>query len=715
MRRNKKLLGVFLIIIALIIMQLPKSEADAATSASDFEIEGTVLVKYTGTSQNVKVPDTVDTIGEAAFEDNLKIQKVTLPSSVKRIEAYAFWGCDNLETVSLGKGLTSVDDYAFANCKGLKTMTIPGNVRSIGIGAFTDCVNLTDITIPVEVTSIHETAFDGCAHVVIHCQTGSYAEKYAQSFYERQKEMPEYEDVAKYQPDSVETVTPTPEPDSGNADGQVTDTTGNVIGSTTVVANQAVVFIDSTSPQVVLSGLGADNPSDPESADLENTGNIPMTVTSAYPKYTIVNGRIIADQAYYRSEKLANVSLPSGIEEIGEFAYARSSVSQITIPEGVSHIGYGAFYHCDNLNSVSLPATLTCVEPKAFVHSAWVENFLSGAFGESNFLISGNTLVAYRGNDSQVTIPEGVALIAGEAFQNHDEIEGLTLPQSLKVIGEGAFENCGKLSSVEFGENIEDIKDRAFAGCSLEAVTLPASLKTLGIGAFDGETMVTYSGAEPEKTHELSAERLSNEAYRNPPEDGSPAGVTVLGYSGISARLEGATKNYVLTVLDDFDASKLKEAFLSSMGTEFPQDGLILELILTDNSDINITKLGKQQLIVMIPLPESYAESNVNVVTCDRNGQLESVRTQRVSADGKDYVQITTSHLSPFGIYADGTVLDSASVVEDTTFLTSMAQPTEEGEAEGQSFFAGIRYQWILGGGLLILGILCIFRRTKYI
>lgn len=708
MRKNKKLLGVFLIILALIIMQLPKSEADAATSASDFKIEGTVLVRYTGTSQNVTVPDTVDTIGEDAFEDNLKIQKVTLPASVKKIEAYAFWGCDNLETVFLGKGLTCVDDYAFANCKGLKTMTIPDNIRSIGIGAFMDCVNLTDITIPVEVTDIHETAFDGCAHVIIHSQTGSYADKYAQSLYERQKEMPEYEDVADYQPDGADTVTPTPEPDNSGA--QSTDIVGNVIGSTKVVANQAVVFIDSASPSVISGGSEGDAPS-----DSVNAANILMSEESTYPKYTIVDGRLIADQAYYRSTKPANLSIPAGIEEIGEFAYARSSVTQLVIPEGVKSIGYGAFYHCDNLNSVSLPATLICVEPKAFVYSAWVENFLDGTTGDGDFLISGNTLVAYRGNGSAVAIPEGVYLIAGEAFMGHDEIESLILPDSLKVVGEGAFEGCERLSSVEFGGNIEAIKDRAFAFCDLVSVTLPASLKTLGLGAFDEETSVTYAGAEPEITHEISAERLSNEGYRNPSDDGSPAGVTVLGYSGVSARLEGAARNYVLTVSGDSDASEFKEAYLKSTGTEFPQDGLTLEMTLTDNSDINITKLGKQRLIVTIPLPESYSENNVKVVTCDRNGQLESVKAQRVKMDGNDCVRISTSHLSFFGVYSDGTALDSDSVVEETTVLTSMAGPEGENATEDWNFFSKLRYQWILGGGLLILGIICIFHSTKYI
>ena len=33
------------------------------------------------------------------------------------------------------------------------------------------------------------------------------------------------------------------------------------------------------------------------------------------------------------------------VKLIGEFAYARSSLTAVTLPEGVERIGYGAFYH----------------------------------------------------------------------------------------------------------------------------------------------------------------------------------------------------------------------------------------------------------------------------------------------------------------------------------------------------------------------------------
>jgi hypothetical protein len=737
MKKNRKLLGVFLIIAALIIMQLPRSEADAATSASDFKIEGTTLVKYTGTDQTVIVPDTVDTIGETAFEENTNIKKVTLPSSVKKIDAYAFWGCDNLETVILGSGLTAIDDYAFANCKGLKSMTVPENIKSIGIYSFEDCVNLTDITIPVQVTEIHETAFEGCPHVVIHSETGSYADKYAQSLYDRQQEMPEYEDVSGYVSDT--TVTPTPEPsdtgtndntsanDNQNNSQSVTDGTnssandsGNLLGSTKVVGNQAVVFIENAKAEVITGIPEAVEMTDTNSDGSDSSNS--AAITSTYPKYTIVDGKIIADQAYYRNNTLGSVNIPSSITEIGEFAYARSTVSQLTVSEGVETIGYGAFYHCDGLAAVVLPSTLKCVEPKAFTHTAWVENFMNGLTGDGDFLVSGNTLIAYRGNSAEVTVPDGVSLIAGEAFMGHSEINKVNLPDSVEIIGEGAFEDCTSLSEIVWGQNVSAIKDRAFADCNLTNITLPDSVISVGLKAFDDNVEIVYSGNTPETTHELSAERLSNESYRYIQNDNLPSGVTVTGTDGVTARLEGAARNYYLNVTDT-DGSLLKSAYNKSTGSDFPSDGIIYDMTLSEsdisnlnsetdkNQVVNITKLGKQLLYVTIPLPESYSGKNVSAVSVDRNGQLESVQCQRINSDGKDCIRLSTAHLSEFGIFTDDTTFDESTVITEDTTINSLAAP----EAENKGLLDALNYQTVLAALLAIAGIVCIFHTTKYI
>lgn len=660
MKGKRKLSGVLLMIAVLIIMQLPVSEADAATSASDFKMEGTTLVKYRGTEKNVSIPNTVEVIGESAFEDNDKIELVVIPKSVRRIEAYAFWSCDRLDEVVLGKGLKEVGDYAFTSCKGLKQMTIPKNVQAIGIQAFADCVNMRDITIPPEVTEIHETAFDGCAKLVIHCEEGSIADKYADVFYEKQSEMPEYEDVPEYS-------APEEDENSGTGDEAAEDTendidndaeisyeNGNVLGSTQIVGNRAVVFIDNTSPVVHDgSAINADADKNDISEDLvltqEECGNL--------SKYTIVDGKIVADQAYYRKKGIGDVMLPQGIVEIGQFAFARSTVTSVTIPEGTAKIGYGAFYHCDDLVEVKLPSTIEAVEPKAFTHSRWVENFVQS--GTEDFLISGNVLVAYRGNGGSVTIPEGVSVIAGEVFAGNTDISTVIFPQSLRVIGEGAFEGCINLGTLQLDSQIEKIKDRAFAGCALSELILPASVQEIGLKAFDKTVALKFAGNQmPQETHELSAERLSNEAYRNVSEDSKTPGVTVSGEESAAAELEGAERSYTLFIEKMLNPSELETAYKRCFQKELPDDIIVYDLRLTDESRIPLTKLGKQCLTVMLPLSEIFAGENIKIITPDRNGQLEELDVERVTLDGADAVRFQTTHPALVGIYRDKSPLE---------------------------------------------------------
>lgn len=713
MRKRKRLSGILLIIAALIIMQLPVSEADAASSsASDFKIESGVLIKYRGTETNVSIPDTVEVIGEGAFEDNTRVELVVIPNSVKRIEAYAFWGCDNLDTVVLGKGLTEVGEFAFAGCGGLEQMTIPSNILSIGNSAFTDCVNLRDISIAPEVTNIAESAFDGCYRLTIHCEPGTVADKYAKDFYERQKEMPEYQDVPEYPEGGNTGENPAPPvPDNTvPSEPSATPVPGNVLGSTQIVGNHAVFFIDNKLPTVMSSLEGL-----PSAADTaEPVGNLMQAAEEGISKYTIVDNRIIADQAYYRNRELGEAEIPMGIAELGQFSFARSSITGVTIPVGVRKISYGAFYHCDSLGRVSLPTSITLVEPKAFSYTPWLENFLQGMpvegneSSDGNYLISGGVLVAYRGTDSQAVIPDGVRVIAADAFRDHGELEGVTIPDSVTVIGEGAFEGCGNLAALSLGSQVQQIKDRAFDGCGLQQITLPESVQEVGIRAL-GSAEVTFAGEafEIPNSYETTAARLSNEDYRNPTDGGGEAGVTVVGLEHAYAELDGAARSYTLAVTHIEDISALEQACVRSFKTSAPENMAAYDLTLIDSSAVPITKLGHQTLTVVLPLPEHLSGQKLQVLTLDRNGQPELLAAERVMMEGVESVRFQTNHLSPFGIYGLGMDDSQEGIQEISVELTSQSGGPA---AEGGSVAAVSKM--VLSGLVLALGILLVVLGT---
>ena len=425
MNHKKWMAVIALAVTALILTHLPVSEADAAASASDFQTQGSTLVKYRGTEERVTIPDTVEVVGESAFENNQKVQFVVIPKSVKRLDAYVFWGCNNLEEVVLGKGLTAVDEYSFAGCTGLKQITIPENIQSIDAQAFAGCVNLTDIYIPATVTGIAEDAFLNCDNVTIHADEGSVAAQFAQKLAEQKNRdplvtaAPVQTPTAVSRPDTQATTEPvstaTPAP-------AATPVPGNVLGSTIIVGNHALVMVH-PGEEKVQQGY-----TEPEAG--QETGE-EQDITAETE-----NGKI-PEWMYYRNQSVSAVTIPEGTTEIGRFAFSRSSLRTVTIPEGVTVIDYAAFYHCDNLDNVILPDTVNTVGAKAFTHTGWMDDFEENSMDD--FLISGDILVAYKGNLPEIVIPDGVRVIAEEAFRNHTELKKVHLPASVTDIGNDAF------------------------------------------------------------------------------------------------------------------------------------------------------------------------------------------------------------------------------------------------------------------------------------
>ncbi|MDL2257608.1 leucine-rich repeat domain-containing protein [Eubacteriales bacterium OttesenSCG-928-K08] len=114
--------------------------------SGDFFIVNDILVRYTGTSLDVVIPDGVKSISSAFSEnyplwgedgvDLRTITSVSIPNSVASIGDRAFWTCFDLEEVKIPYGVTSIGDGAFFLCRNLKSITIPATVTYIGDNAF---------------------------------------------------------------------------------------------------------------------------------------------------------------------------------------------------------------------------------------------------------------------------------------------------------------------------------------------------------------------------------------------------------------------------------------------------------------------------------------------------------------------------------------------------------------------------------------------------
>lgn len=94
----------------------------------------------------------------------------------------------------------------------------------------------------------------------------------------------------------------------------------------------------------------------------------------------------------------------------------------------------------------------------------------------------------YAGDDTVVTVPDGVRGIATDAFSPYGgDVTSITLPDSVEYIAEEGFSDLSALATVNFGSGLKEIGDAAFSGCdSLNNVVLPEGLKKIGDNAFAG-------------------------------------------------------------------------------------------------------------------------------------------------------------------------------------------------------------------------------------
>ncbi len=541
-----------------------------------------------------------------------------MPSTVKTIKNNAFWGCRNLERVYFGSNVTSIPDYGFTGCTSLEKVSFPYSLRRIGIKAFADCINLGETEIPMSVESIHQSAFDGCPKLKIIAEAGSAAAEYEAQRDKSNVANKEYQDVgAETEGEAGK--------DGESAEGSEGSGTGEkVLGQSTIVGGNAVVFMDNSQSKVL---SGNERPDTGEVEEQLPAGAEIMggSGNNAFIKYTIVNNEKIAAQAYYKNSDLKDYQIPEGIKEIGEFSFARSGLTSITIPEGVTSIGYGAFYHCDDLADIEIPSTVTEIEPSAFAETKWMKN--QGKDRANPFTVVGDgILIAYGGMGSQIRIPNGVKQIGAEAFKGNTRITGVIFPSSVTVIGEDAFAGCSSLTSISGGDYLEEIRDRAFEGCPLSTIKIPAYVEKVGLRAFD----MTESGKEertknavflgkklPVASYEKTATHFVNDTYRD----------AVLKDIRIAVVDGGITVSDIAGTVLDYDAGGYRGLVCS---VEQAADGdtpgiLKVKYCMLQPGDVNSRTLPKQVLIYGKPYDLAGQDEMEYLIGTEAGGEEGSV------------------------------------------------------------------------------------------
>lgn len=302
-----------------------------------FVVVNGILIDGWNCKGSITIPDTVKTIGDAAFYDSIS-------------NADIMFGVPNtkLTSVIIPDSVTKICDWAFANCSNLASVTLPESLTSIGDSAFGGCGELTDIRIPAGVTELGGGALTGTKWME-----------------EQQKKSPMV---------IVNGILI----DGSNAKGRV-----SVPDGVTVIGKAAFMYNDDLKEVILPDSVTSIGDWAFECSSLSEI-ILPNKLTSIGERalrscnlQTIVipdSVTSIGAVAFDYNENLEEVVLPAGLTVIEDFVFSDCKhLKSIRIPDGVIKIGKEAFGDCRNLKDVYIPASVTDINGRAFYQTYELE------------------------------------------------------------------------------------------------------------------------------------------------------------------------------------------------------------------------------------------------------------------------------------------------------------------------------------------------------
>ena len=369
--------------------------------------------------------------GICAFFACSSLTSLTLPSSLQSIGDSAFSYCNSLSSLTLPSSLQSIGDSAFSYCNSLSSLTLPSSLQSIGYRAFSGCKSLSSLTLPSSLQSIGGGAFTGCT---------SLRSVICNQFYK-------------------------------------------VIGQMLLSSDgtQVIAYWGENSEVTIPEGVQSIG----DSAFWGCSSLISLTFPSSLQS--------IGDSAFRCCSSLTSLTLPSSLQSIGDYAFrCCSSLTSLTLPSSLQSIGDYAFYDCNSLTSLTLLSSLQSIGGGAFIGCTSLRSVICNQFykviGQMLLSSDGTQVIAYWGENSEVTIPEGVQSIGDSAFRGCSSLISLTLPSSLQSIGDYAFMFCSSLSSLTLPSSLQSIGQGAFNGCySLSTLYIPTGTEAHFKSILDAE------------------------------------------------------------------------------------------------------------------------------------------------------------------------------------------------------------------------------------
>lgn len=223
---------------------------------------------------------------------------------------------------------------------------------------------------------------------------------------------------------------------------------------------------------------------------------------------------VIPAGAFSMNIRMSSITIPEGVTEIGQTAFAGARLKSLTIPKSVTKIGRKAF-HLHQMKSLTIPGNVKEVGESAF------EGTYKAASLEKLTIENGVKTIGERafkeGHLSTVVLPDSVESIGKAAFMNNTgntRISGhpvLVLTNNSNLLKVNTADENFRVqlrSLTKNGTKVYGMKDKTYSGKSqTQKVSVKNSLMALNSGS---EYKVSYSGNKSVGTAAIKITGIGN-------------------------------------------------------------------------------------------------------------------------------------------------------------------------------------------------------------